>query len=316
MTDFLEQAGRLRPILSQIRRELHKYPELGWQEVRTTRLIEDEMAKLGAEIIPWGCMTGTVALLRGARPGRTVALRADIDALPVEEANAVPYRSAVRGVMHACGHDAHVACALGAAAILASQGASLRGAVKFIFQPAEEKGGGAKLLIERGALVSPEVGAIFALHCQPDLPVGQVGLKEGPLMAANDLLDITVRGRGGHGAMPDRTRDPLIAAAALVQAMQTLVARGFDPQEAAVISFGRIAGGTTRNVIPDKVKLEGGIKTLNRPSASTCCRGWNGWRLWWRQRTGRKRDDISRSLSGCGQPPPCWWPFAAGRLPG
>ncbi len=261
--DFLAEARRLRPRLSQIRRELHKYPELSWQEVRTTHLIEAELVKLGAEIVPWGSATGAVALLRGAHPGRTVALRADIDALPVEEASDAPYRSGIRGIMHACGHDAHAACALGAATILAAQAASMRGAVKFIFQPAEEKGGGASLLIERGVLADPEVGAIFALHCQPDLPVGRVGLREGPLMAANDLLDIIVRGQGGHGAMPDRTRDPLIAAAAIIQALQTLVARGLDPQEAAVVSFGRITGGTTRNVIPDAVELEGGIRTLN-----------------------------------------------------
>jgi amidohydrolase len=263
MTDFLEQARRLLPTLSRIRRELHQYPELSWQEVRTTQLIEDNLRRLGVEIIPWGYMTGGVGLLRGAHPGRTVALRADIDALPLEEQNDVLYRSKNKGVMHACGHDAHVTCALGAAMILAGQAENLRGAVKFIFQPAEEKGGGARLLIDNGVLVNPDVNAIFALHCQPDLPVGSIGLRDGPLMAANDLIDIVVKGKGGHGAMPHQAKDALVASAAIIQALATLVTRGIDPLEVAVISFGKIMGGTARNVIPDSVELAGTVRTLN-----------------------------------------------------
>lgn len=253
----------LRPTLSRIRRDLHRHPELSWQEVRTTRLIEESLRKLGAQIIPWGGTTGVVGLLSGGLPGRTVALRADIDALPLEEKNAAPYRSAAKGIMHACGHDAHIACALGAAMILAEHAASLPGAVKFIFQPAEETGGGADSLLKRGALAHPDVTAIFALHCQPDLPVGSIGLRAGPLMAANDLVDIKVIGQSGHGAMPHQARDPIIAAAAIVQALATVVPRSIDPLAVAVVSFGKIAGGNARNVIPATVELSGTIRTLD-----------------------------------------------------
>lgn len=260
--DFLAEARRLQPRLSQIRRELHKHPELSWQEARTTRLIEDSLQKLGARIIPWGQATGAVGLLQGELAGRTVALRADIDALPLEETNAVSYRSAAKGIMHACGHDAHIACALGAAAILSGYRRQLSGAVKFIFQPAEETGGGAELLIKNGVLADRAVGAIFALHCQPNLPVGYIGLREGSLMAANDLIDIVLSGKSGHGAMPHLAQDPLVAAAAVVQALTTLTARGVDPLAAAVVSFGKITGGSARNIIPAAVELSGTIRTL------------------------------------------------------
>lgn len=255
----------MRPTLSRIRRELHRQPELSWREVRTTRFIEANLRRLGVEIIPSGSEVGVVGLLKGAQQGTAVALRADIDALPVEEKSAVPYRSENPGIMHACGHDAHVACVLGAAMILVENAGKLPGAVKFIFQPAEEKGGGAGLLIDNGVLSSPDVSAVFALHCQPDIPVGSFGLRGGPLMAANDLIDIVVRGKSGHGAMPHQARDALVAAAAIVQALPALLSRSIDPLETAVISFGKIAGGTVRNVIADTVELAGTIRTL-RPA--------------------------------------------------
>lgn len=262
MIDFWQEARLLRPILTHIRRELHQYPELGWREIRATQLIEEQLHRLGAQIVPWGSMTGAVGLLQGARPGRTVALRADIDALPLEEHNAAPYRSQRKGIMHACGHDGHVACALGAAMLLAEHARLWRGTVKLIFQPAEETGGGAELLIGRDVLHNPEVNAIFALHCQPELPTGYIGLREGALMAANDFIDITITGKSGHGALPHRARDPIAASAAILQALANLHFRGIDPLQAAVISFGKINGGTARNIIPNAVEMEGTIRTL------------------------------------------------------
>jgi amidohydrolase len=261
--DFLTEARRLQPELSQMRRQLHKHPELSWQESLTTRFIEGNLQKLGARIIPWGAATGVVALLKGELPGPTVAIRADIDALPIEEKSAAVYASAASGIMHACGHDAHVACALGAARILSEHRNLLSGTVKFIFQPAEESGGGADLLIQKGALANPAVSAVFALHCQPSLPAGSLGLREGPLMAANDLIDIFIYGKSGHGAMPHLAQDPLVAAAAVVQALTTLTARSIDPLASAVISFGKIAGGSARNIIPALVELSGTIRTLD-----------------------------------------------------
>lgn len=245
-----------------MRRRLHRLPELGWHEVKTTEFIAQYLASLGLEIARWGGRTGLVALLRGGKSGGTVALRADIDALPIQENNQVSYRSNVAGVMHACGHDAHVACALGAATLLAEEAPSLAGTVKFIFQPAEELGGGATAMINGGVLTAPAVQAIFALHCRPDLAVGSIGLNDGPVMAANDVVSIRVKGRGGHGAMPHQTRDPIVAAAAIILALQTLVSRQINPLSAAVLSFGAVHGGAAGNVIPEYVDLKGTIRTF------------------------------------------------------
>lgn len=261
--DFIKQAQLLAPSFIDIRRQLHKFPELSWQETKTTEYIADELRQLGLAVTTWEGETGVLGVLCGTQSGATVALRSDIDALPIEEQNNVAYRSQNKGAMHACGHDAHIACLLGAASILVKFKHLIKGTVKFIFQPAEESGGGASLMIKRGVLTQPDVGAIFALHSQPSLPAGTIGLNDGLIMASNDPLFISVKGKGGHGAMPHQTRDPIMAVASIIQALQTIISRQIDPLAAAVISFGTISGGLASNIIPEQVELTGTVRATN-----------------------------------------------------
>lgn len=263
MNSILEQATALSPQMIEIRRDLHRFPELSFKEYRTTRYIAAILAQAGIEVVPWGGETGVVGLLKGDQPGPVVALRADIDGLPVSEENDCSYQSQQPGVMHACGHDAHTACLLGAALILAAHRSSLAGTVKFIFQPAEEINAGARLMLEQGVLKNPNVDVIFGLHNTPTLPAGQIGCKEGPLMAAVDTTFLTIKGTGGHGGIPQKTKDPITAVAAVIQGLQTIVSRQVDPLAAAVISFGTIQGGNANNVIPEKVELTGTVRTFD-----------------------------------------------------
>ncbi|HWR39993.1 MAG TPA: M20 family metallopeptidase [Patescibacteria group bacterium] len=261
MSTILERATRFSDRMTEIRRELHRYPEVAFKEYRTSKLIAKVLTETGIEVLPWGGETGVVGLLQGM-PGPVVALRADIDALPLQEENEFAHRSQIDGMMHACGHDFHTAALLGAAMVLAEQKASLKGTVKFIFQPAEEINTGAKAMLENGVLQNPAVNVIFGLHNSPNIPTGQVGIKEGPLMAAVDSTFLTVTGTGGHGAIPHMTKDPIVAVAAMIQGLQTIVSRQVDPQDAAVISFGTIHGGNAYNVIPEIVELNGTVRTF------------------------------------------------------
>ncbi|MBE3587548.1 MAG: amidohydrolase [Thermoanaerobacteraceae bacterium] len=263
MKSIAEHARELLPLLIEIRRELHRFPEVSFKEHQTTRLIGKYLTESGIEIIPWGGQTGVVGLLRGENPGPVIALRADIDALPIQEENEIEYRSQIPGVMHACGHDVHTVCVLGAAFILSKMRSDLTGTVKFIFQPAEEINAGAKEMVKMGVLKNPDVDVIFGLHNNPNLAVGQIGLKEGPLMAAVDTTFLNIIGRGGHGAIPHKSRDPIMAAAAIIMALQTVVSRQIDPLDPAVISFGTIHGGHANNVIPDRVELTGTVRTFS-----------------------------------------------------
>lgn len=263
MATIAERAAALAPDIIALRRRLHSHPEVSFQEHETTALIKEEITRLGVEIVPWGGETGVVGLLKGARPGPVVGLRADIDALPVQEENDCEYRSQVPGVMHACGHDTHTACLLGAARLLAELRDSLAGTVKFIFQPAEEINAGAKLMIEKGVLANPSLDVIFGLHNSPNIPAGQIGLKPGALMAAVDTTFLTIKGVGGHGAIPHRSHDPIMATAAVIQGLQTVVSRQVDPLDSAVISFGTIRGGHANNVIPETVDLTGTVRTFS-----------------------------------------------------
>ncbi|MBF2098966.1 MAG: amidohydrolase [Gloeomargaritaceae cyanobacterium C42_A2020_066] len=245
------------------RRQFHQHPELGFREVNTAAVVTEQLRAWGYEPQTGIAQTGVVATLSSGRPGPVLALRADMDALPIQELNTVPYRSRIDGVMHACGHDGHTAILLGVARYLAAHRESFAGTVKLIFQPAEEGPGGAKPMIEAGVLEHPKVDAILGLHLWNDLPLGAVGVKSGPLMAASDFFDITIQGRGGHGAKPQQTIDALVIAAQVVTVLQTLVARQMDPLEPVVVTVGQFQAGTARNVIADNATLGGTIRYFN-----------------------------------------------------
>lgn len=263
MISFIDRATQIQADIIKIRRQLHADPELSFKEHRTTALIKKILRELNIEIIDWDSETGVVALLKGAKEGPVVALRADIDALPVQEENECEYRSLNDGLMHACGHDVHTASLLGAAMLLAERRNELAGTVKFLFQPAEEINAGAKFMISKGVLDNPKVSVIFGFHNSPNIPSGSVFLKPGGLMAAVDTTFLTVNGVGGHGGIPHRTRDPITATAAIIQGLQTIVSRQADPLDSVVISFGTIHGGHANNVIPEKVELTGTVRTFN-----------------------------------------------------
>ena len=250
--------------LTEIRRDFHMYPELSFKEFRTTEKIKAILRDLDIDILDLGMETGVVGLIKGAENGPTIALRGDIDALPIQEENEVPYKSKIEGVMHACGHDIHITCLLGAAMILAELRHQLKGNVKLIFQPAEEINKGAKLLVEKGVMENPTVDAIFGLHNHPDIPAGKVGLKLGGLMAAVDTIRIEVNGVGGHGAIPNKTIDPILAASAIVMGLQSIVSRNVNPLEAAVVSIGTMNAGIANNVIPEKVVMTGTVRSFKK----------------------------------------------------
>ncbi|MDD2684494.1 MAG: M20 family metallopeptidase [Candidatus Cloacimonetes bacterium] len=241
----------------EIRRDFHKHPELAFAEERTAKMLSSHLQTIGLK--PCRCAkTGVVAEIIGDLPGSTIALRADIDALPVQETSGLPYASVNNGVSHACGHDVHMAVLLGAAEILMTQRAQLAGRIRLLFQPAEETASGAQVMIEEGVLEG--VKAIFGLHNEPFLAAGKVGVQPGPLMAAAARFDIDVIGKGGHAAMPQNTNDPILAAAAIVLGLQSAVSRVIDPLKPAVISVAQFHAGTVYNVIPDGAQLKGTVR--------------------------------------------------------
>lgn len=243
-----------------MRREFHMNPELSWNEVRTSKRIKEEFDKMG---IPWkACAkTGLVATIEGAKPGAVVALRADIDALPVTEENDVPYKSTNQGVMHACGHDGHAAMLLGAAKALKSIRSEFAGTVKLLFQPAEEKAGGAKLMIKDGALEG--VDAIMGIHLWNNVPVGKINIEPGPRMASGDVVFIDFIGKGGHGSLPNQTVDPVVAASSFVLNSQAMLSREKSPLETVVFTIGDFKAGTRFNVIPEKAHMEGTFRCFS-----------------------------------------------------
>lgn len=249
--------------LIEFRRDLHMNPELSFKEFKTTKKIKDKLNSLGIEIIDIGLETGVVGLLRGKVDGPTIALRGDIDALPIQELTNVSYKSKVDGVMHACGHDIHTTSVIGAAMILSSIRDELKGNVIFVFQPAEEINKGAKLMVEKGLFTDVKADLIFGLHNNPEIPWGKIAIKKGGLMAAVDTLRIKVKGKGGHGAIPNATRDPIIAAAAMLMSLQTIVSRNVSPLDSAVISVGTFHAGTANNVIPELVEITGTVRSFN-----------------------------------------------------
>ena len=249
--------------LVNIRRHLHENPELGFEEVATAQYIADYLAGLGLEVTRQVAKTGVVALIRGAWPGKTVAIRADMDALPIQELNEVPYKSKHPGKMHACGHDAHVAAAIGAARILWELRDQINGNVKFIFQPAEEAPGGAEPMIAAGVLENPTVDAIIGGHVWGGLESGIIEVMSGPTMASSDIIRLKIIGKGGHAAQPHTTIDPIVIASEIVGALQKLVSRQTDPFESVVISICSFHAGDVFNVIPHSAYLEGAVRTLN-----------------------------------------------------
>jgi amidohydrolase len=270
-------ADRVEPKLIAWRRDLHQNPELGNRERRTAGIVAAHLRALGFdEVREKVAHTGVVGVLKGSKPGPAVALRADMDALPVAEEVDVPFKSNVRtewngrdcGVMHACGHDAHVAMLLGAAEVLARLKPRLPGTVVFLFQPAEEgppegEDGGAPLMVKEGALDNPKVGAIFGLHVGLGVDAGRLGWTDGPLMASSDTFTIEVLGRSVHGALPHQGLDPVPVAAEIVQALQLVVSRQVDAQQPKVLTIGRIQGGTRFNIIADRVVMDGTLRTFD-----------------------------------------------------
>jgi amidohydrolase len=264
--EVLSRARALKDRMIRVRRHLHRHPELSFQERETGRFIAKELRALGLKVRHPFSGTGVLATLEGGKPGRTVALRSDMDALPVQEETGLPFASLNPGAMHACGHDAHMAALLGAAQILYERRRELRGGVRFLFQPAEETiPGGAKGMIACGALAG--VAVIFGLHVDPVLPTGIIGTKAGVLMAQADDFDLTIIGKGGHAARPHTSVDAVVAAAEVIQALQTIVSRRIDPVSPAVVTVGRISGGTKHNIIADRVLLQGTCRSLDAATA-------------------------------------------------
>lgn len=262
--DYLKtKAAEIEEWIINIRRDFHKYPELGFEEYRTRDKIIEYLEEMNIEynII---ATTGVVGIIRGKEKGKTVALRADMDALPMTDKKEVSYKSKINGKMHSCGHDAHMAILLGAAKILQELKGSIKGNIKLLFQPAEETLGGAKPMIEEGVLDSPYVDGVFGLHVDNSLEKGTIGIRYGQMKAASDMIDIVIYGKNSHGAYPQNGIDAIAIANQVMSSLQTIVSRNVDPRSSAVLTIGTIKGGYARNIVADKVEMEGIVRTLNR----------------------------------------------------
>jgi amidohydrolase len=270
-----QETAKVTPAVTDIRHQLHQNPELSNREEKTAALVADYLRKLGLDVQTGVAHHGVVALLKGGLPGPVVAVRADMDALPVTEDPTLPFASKVRatylgqdvGVMHACGHDVHTAVQLGVATVLSAMKATLPGTVKFIFQPAEEgappgETGGASLMVKEGVLQNPRPQVIFGLHAFSEMAVGDIGYSVGPALSASDTWEVKITGRQAHGARPDLSIDPVVTAAQFVQALQTIRSRSFAGLEPGVVTVGTIHGGTRHNIIPGEVVLSGTIRTF------------------------------------------------------
>lgn len=263
--DFITRAQAMREELIERRRDFHRHPELAFEEFRTAGIVAEELGKLGLEVQTGVGKTGVVGILEGNSGGPTVLVRADMDALPILEANTVDYASSDPGKMHACGHDGHTTIALGVAKLFAENRDQIRGRIKFVFQPAEEIGAGAKAMVADGVLSNdPLPDVTLGLHLWNTMPLGTLGVADGPVMAGASTLKIRIHGTGGHAASPHQTHDPVVCAAQLVLALQTIISRNLDPLETAVLSITQVIAGTAFNVIPEVVELRGTIRTFKR----------------------------------------------------
>jgi amidohydrolase len=259
--NFKQEAEKLFDEMVATRRDFHRHPELGFQETRTSAIVADRLTELGLEVQRGVAKTGVVALLEGSHPGPTLLLRFDMDALPIQEETGLDFASENPGVMHACGHDGHTTMGLALAKILTQHQSEMAGTIKFMFQPAEEGLGGAFAMIADGVLENPKPDVAFAMHLWNASPFGKVRATVGPSMASSSVFEITIQGKGGHGAAPHMAKDPILASAHIVTALQSIVSRNVDPQESVVVSIGQFSAGTTFNVIPDRVLLKGTVRS-------------------------------------------------------
>lgn len=258
------EIDELVPDLIATRRDLHEHPELAFEEVRTSSIVAGRLRSLGLEVQTGVAKTGVVGLLRGGAGGpdaKTIAIRADMDALPIHELNEVEYRSTVDGKMHACGHDGHTAIALAVADLLSKRRADLKGNVQFIFQPAEEQIGGAEPMVKEGAV--EQVDGIIGLHLFSGYPLGKVGVRSGPVFASADKITLTVRGKGGHAASPHLAVDPIVVSAQIITALQTLVSRETSPFDPSVLTIAMLRAGTAFNIIPEMVEMSGTMRAFS-----------------------------------------------------
>lgn len=259
---YLQEAKALAPWLEEVFKHLHQHPELSKEEYETQKFVMEKLSELGIEHYPCAD-TGVVGIIRGGKPGKTVGFRADMDALPVEEATDLPYKSQKPGVMHACGHDSHVTILLGLAKIMVAHKDEMAGNIKLFFQPAEEKDGGAKRMIEAGCLENPKVDAVFFSHCTPNVSVGQVHVRSGATSASSDKFIVTFKGVGCHGAYPHKGTDSIVAACQVVTALQTISSRRNNPADPVVVTVGSIHAGSAGNVIPASCEICGTMRTVN-----------------------------------------------------
>ena len=248
----------------KIRRHIHQYPELGYEEEKTSKLVAKELQEYGIEVKEGVGGYGVVGLLRGSSPGKTILLRADMDALPIQEETGLPFASRIPGKMHACGHDVHTAILLGVARVLSNYKEKIQGNIKFMFQPAEECNpqGGAKAMIEAGVLKNPEVDYALALHVWPDLYVGEIGIAKGPISAQSDRVFMNILGKSGHASAPHQGIDSVVVASHLIANLQTIISRRVNPRDSVVITLGKISGGQRYNVLCDRVELEGTVRIM------------------------------------------------------
>ena len=263
MAAAIEIPTKLTADVIALRRDFHRHPELGFCEHRTSGIVAERLRALGYEVHVGIATTGVVGIQRGTKPGRTIMLRADMDALPILEENAHDYRSQNDGTMHACGHDGHVAILLGAAELIAERKSELAGTICLVFQPAEEGSGGAKVMVEEGLIERFGIERAYGLHISSAYPTGTLGFREGNFYASSDSIEIEVQGRGGHGSAPHQTVDPIFTAASFVTAVQQVVSRQIDPLEPAVVTVGSFHGGTIHNVIPRTVKMMGTVRAFS-----------------------------------------------------
>jgi amidohydrolase len=282
-------AHKYSSTIISVRHHLHQNPELSFEEYKTQQFVLEQLKGMGITDVTPMANTGLVALIKGKNPeSRTIALRGDMDALPIDEQNEVPYKSVNAGVMHACGHDVHTSCLLGAAQILNELKNEFEGTIKLVFQPGEEKlPGGASLMIQEGVLKNPDVKSMIGQHVMPLLPVGTVGFRSGLYMASTDEIYVTVKGKGGHGAMPHLNIDPVLISAHIITSLQQLVSRMANPAIPCVLSFGKVIANGATNVIPNEVKMEGTFRTMDEK-----------WRAEAHQKMKKLAEGIAESMGG------------------